>query len=158
MRITVAEIIKREEITFKDGGVGTKLLFKTTDGKVLDSFAKLEAGKEYDGEINTDSYGEHFKRTPMARGGGRPGFQSDPRTMIIAYAKDLVVALVAAGAIKDPEQMAKQWSNFSLAGFKILERGQETPAPAQVQAKVHLPDEEPPESPEDDINIEDVPF
>jgi len=116
-----------------------------------------KVGDKIFGSIETTNYGNKFKKS--AQGGFSKGsFQkSDPNTMLISYAKDIVVAFVAAGKIKEEKEASNQITNFSTLFrgiYNILSNG-ENPI---KKSEVVTADDGQPIPEEEEVDIEDIPF
>lgn len=114
MKVKIDKVLESVDKTSKSNKPYTLTTFTDTDGKLYkDVYGKFEAGQEVEGEWKTDDYGTKFE-VAKSNSGFKGGFsKSDPDTMLIAYAKDLVVAFITAGVIKDEKEAASQLVNFS---------------------------------------------
>lgn len=197
------------EVSFKtdDGKVMKGYYLTLTDEKgqisnaqawVLEGQPLYEDGQEVEGELvpAQDKQGNtYYKFKKAGQGGGfkKGGFAprdyrkealASAPTMTMSYAKDVVVALIAAGVIKKADDAQKQLlaiadATFSNAKTKIEESVPALPAPApatetkpattgqaQEEAGEGEGEEDAPQqpapkrpiNPDEDINIEDIPF
>jgi hypothetical protein len=64
-------------ITTKDGKTLTKHQILTEDDQVMDTFAKVEEGQSYEGDITENAYGKLFKKSQQ---GFSAGMRNDPNT------------------------------------------------------------------------------
>jgi hypothetical protein len=152
MKIKVKKVLSTRSIPKKDGsGNFTKTQFLTEADDVLDTFGSVEVGQEYEGEVEENQYGKTFKK---ANSGFKGGFQrqpADPDTMLISYAKDLVVAFINAGKIKSEEVAGKQVRNFSELMFglyKAHKNGKTVVSKVEVQDEAQDETHEKPENEE----------
>ena len=163
MKIKVKQIVGEQSITTRDGRHLKKIQFLTEDENtgLLDTFGSVEVGQEYEGDIKEDQYGKHFSKVKTGGTFGRIG-GGDPDTMLISYAKDVVVAFIEKGKIATPETAAKQISNLATAIFRLYDNkkaGKPTISKIESDEK---PTEEVHEKPEnendEEIDLDDVPF
>lgn len=128
MLVKVKSLIgEPQDITLKDGTVIKKQQFLAEDNKVYSTFAKVEAGQEYDGTVENDTRsGElRFKKTKVPftpRGGGA---MSDRQVALLAacsicvpgddvykladlYVKWLEAGSQGQGTVAQPTQTATQ--------------------------------------------------
>ena len=90
--------------------------FTTDPNPLLGTEVEFEATEDekygWKAKIKTPGSGGGFK-------GGFGGFQKqahDPSTMVLAYAKDMTIAMMVAGFIKSPTDAQKWWKdNYDLA-------------------------------------------
>lgn len=154
MTIKIKQILNTSNITTKDGKTLTKTQFLTEDNQVMETFAKVEAGQSYEGEVTENQYGKLFKKNKENKPFG--GAKSDPDTMLIAYSKDITVAFINAGVIKEPKEAAKQIQNFSKVFFELYDKRK---SGEQVIEKKEEPKPEPVKEPiEEEINVDEIPF
>jgi len=160
---------------------------------------EFKEGQEVEGELvpASDKSGQQYYKFKKMSGGfsGRKGGSFAPRdyrkeaiasasTMTMSYAKDIVVALIASGAIKKAEAAQADVLNIAKALYEQAKGQIETDvaalpaAPAQTETKPaeaqpaksnedsgeeapHPADagsEGSPINPDEDINIDDIPF
>ena len=66
--IKVSEILGTKTITSRKNGQQYQVItFKDAKGTVMDTFSKIEEGKEYEGEVTSNQYGISFRVTPKSQ-------------------------------------------------------------------------------------------
>jgi len=165
-KIKIKKILSTNTINI-NGKDLPKYQILTEDDEVMETFSNLEVGQEYEGEVTEDpKYGKKFKRTG---GGGFKGFggfgaKSDPDTMLMAYAKDIVVSLIKTDKIKKADEASKILRSFTALMFGIYDNRK---TGKQIIAKKEEPKKEteeeveektPKSVKEDKVDIDDLPF
>lgn len=139
----------------KETKTGKKILQFLAEGRegIVDSWdTSLEVGKEYEGELKTTEWGTTFY--PAKSGGSAGGFKKggysapDPDTMLISYAKDVVVAFINAGVITKSNDALVGLDAFTSKFFSILKTRKEGVKQAETKA----------EEPEEELDISDIDF
>ncbi len=132
--------------------------FITEDDQIVETFSKISEGEEMEGEITEDKYGKKFKRARTGQGGF--GRTSNPNTMLISYAKDVVCALIEAGKVKEKTDAADLVRSFSTLFFGIYEKkeaGQSVLPKEEEKEKTPVKTETKTKD-DEKINLDDVPF
>jgi hypothetical protein len=150
-----------------------KTLTKTqflSGGQVYFTFAKVKAGEDREEEsrrefTKQDGTKEITIKFKSDGGSGGKFGKSDPNTMLIAYSKDIVVAFINAGKIKEEKEAATQITNFTTLFkglYDKLSKGEnpiKTPEnPPQSQTTVSARDDEPPMPSDEEIDVDSLPF
>jgi len=139
--------------------INGKSLTKTqflSGGQVYYTFAKVEAGqdreeesrREFNKQDGTKEITIKFKSTGAF--GGKGFAKSDPNTMLLSYSKDVVVAFISSGVIKDKKEAADQITNFVTLFKRLydnLSKG-ENPVKHQTQTTVSATS--------DEVSMEDI--
>jgi len=166
----IKKILNAEEIKFPDGGAATKTQVLTEDDEAFWTWKKdPKVGDELEGTIEKDKFGNPvLKMERKGFGGGfRGNGQSDPNTMLISYAKDIVVAMISAGILKKPEEIAKQLGSFTQFEFTMFDKRKSGGSLMKKKTEEKEKSEEEPKSEEkeqvkeedaEEINLDDIPF
>lgn len=162
--ITIKKIVSTKQVPKKDGSGSFPVnQVLTTDDEVGDVMGNVKEGDQLEGIWEETQYGKRFKKA----GGDKKffaGAKSDPNTMLIAYAKDIVVAMTNTGLVKTGEKISEQIRNFSQLFFGIYDlrtQGKKVIEPKKEAPKDEEPAPEEPEEPkteEEEINLEELPF
>jgi hypothetical protein len=170
MKVTISKILETIPRTSKAGKVYELYTFTGNDDKLYKevySYEKLTEGQEIEGEWKKDDYGkDKFEVSKKGGFGGKGGFsKSDPTSFHVSYAKDMVVAFINQGIIKDEKEAMKQWTNFATGAkalYDKLSKGEnpaKTPVePPQIQTVVSASNDEPPMPTDNEIDISEVNF
>lgn len=169
MKVTIKSILESEQKTSKEGKPYTVTTFVGSDGEVYKNiFGKFSEGQEIEGEWQDHpTFGRQFKVSQAPRAGGFSGGKNhtDPNTMLIAYAKDVVVAFIAAGVVKDSKAALVGLDAFTAKMFDLYngkkaakEAPKEAPKPAidweerAAEAAAHAASKDP------EIDLSDIDF
>lgn len=128
----IDQVLQTTNITTKDNKQLKKTQF-LSGGQVYYTFSDVKAGDERE-EVGRKEFTKNdgtvettisFKSNTTGGRGGFGGAKSDPDTMLIAYASQTVVAMINAGLLKDPEDIAKQIRNFATLYLGIFKQHKE---------------------------------
>jgi hypothetical protein len=170
MKVIAQEIINLEDKMSKAGRPYKTTDFKGNDGKLYkDIYGEIKQGQEVEGEWKDEGYGMRFKITQPERSGGfKGGFKSDPNTMLVSYAKDVAVALIQSGGLKESKEIAKEILNFTQlfrnaydklsAGEKVATSVPKEQDKSMDEEKYSNEGQPKLENGDEEINLEDLPF
>ena len=163
----VKKVISSKSIPKKDGsGSFPKSQVLSENDDVFSVMGNPKVGDILRGEIVDKGYGPELQREAFQKSSfAKNSFNSDPDTMLIAYAKDVVVALIDAKVVKDAQEAADKVRSFttlflglykkSKAGKSILPKVEvEEPEEGSIDKSAATPDE----SEDEEINMDDIPF
>lgn len=139
---------KMSKYTIQVEGVGCELSQK-------ESTPAPKTGDKIFGHIEDGQYGKKFVKG-QSSGFSKGGFtKADPNTMLLAYSKDVVVAFINAGKIKEEKEASIQITNFVTLFrglYNTLSKGKN---PVKKETVVSAKDE-PPMPTDDEIDIDEI--
>lgn len=123
MKVIVDEILGSRTINLSSGGRATITKFRTDTGEVMETFSNVEQGVEYLGDVRENAFGKTFKVQRTSNGDATASTKKqpilpnrsgpDPIAMMIAYGKDVTVAMIEAGLIKEDADVQTAWRKYA---------------------------------------------
>lgn len=173
MKVIVKKILKVSDIPKKDGsGSFQKTQFLSSSDDIVSVFGTTQEGAELEGDLVDTQWGKELKLSRAGSGGGfkKGGFSADPDTMLISYGKDIIIAFINAGIIKDSAAALAGLDAFTNKFFAIYngkKNGAVKTEPKKVEHDIDTTSKSedkidfknaPNDEDEEEINLDDIPF